>query len=234
QFCDPLHNRFRQHPKDHLEGLEQTIKGVLEESQIPPGQISGIGVDTTGSSPVPVNRLGKPLALLPEFEENPNAMVLLWKDHTAIKEAAEINQLARTWAGTDYTKYSGGIYSSEWFWAKILHIIREDEQVANAAYSWMEHCDVITFELTGANNPVDFKRSRCAAGHKALWHQSWGGLPSREFLSKLDPRLGELRERLFTDTYTSDLPAGTISPQWASKLGLNPNTIVAVGILDAH
>jgi len=234
KYCNALNNQFRQHPKDHLEGLEYTIKGVLTDSGIPLRQVKGIGVDTTGSSPMAVDRSGKPLALQPQFAENPNAMLVLWKDHTAIKEAAEINQLAKNWGGEDYTKYEGGIYSSEWFWAKILHVIREDEQVAQAAYSWMEHCDVITYELIGGENPLDFRRSRCVAGHKALWHQNWGGLPSKEFLSLLDPRLADLRNRLFTETYTSDLPVGQLSSTWAQRLGLRTDTVVAVGTLDAH
>ena len=233
-YCDPVHNRFRQHPLDHLEGLEYTIRGVIEASNLKPEQIFGIGVDTTGSSPMPIDSMGNPLSLQPEFADNPNAMLVLWKDHTAILEAAEINQLARAWGGEDFTKYEGGIYSSEWFWAKILHVIREDEKVANAAFSWMEHCDVITYELIGATDPVNFKRSRCAAGHKALWHKSWGGLPPKEFLSRLDPRLAKLRDRLYTDTYTSDLPAGKISKVWADKLGLSIDTVISVGTFDAH
>lgn len=234
KYCDPVKNQFRQHPKDHLEGLVLTIKGLMEESGINPDQVRGIGVDTTGSSPMPVDQKGKPLSLQSEFADNPNAMLVLWKDHTAIQEAAEINRLARSWGGEDFTKYGGGIYSSEWFWAKILHVIREDEKVADAAYSWMEHCDVITYELTGGSDPAGFRRSRCAAGHKALWHTSWGGLPSKDFLSQLDPRLAALRDRLFTDTYTSDHPAGKISSDWAEKLGLSTDTVIAVGTLDAH
>lgn len=234
RYCDPLINQFRQHPKDHLEGLEQTIKGVVMDSGVNALDIVGVGVDTTGSSPMPVDELGKPLALLPEFEENPNAMLILWKDHTAIKEADDINQLARSWGGVDYTQYEGGIYSSEWFWAKILHITRIDEQVASAAYSWMEHCDAVTFELTGAQDPVSFKRSRCAAGHKALWHESWGGLPEKEFLHRLHPNLANLKDRLYTETYTSDQACGTLSQKWAEKLGLSPDTVVAVGTIDAH
>lgn len=234
KYCKPTENQFRQHPLDHLEGLEVTIKAVVKESKIPAGQIKGICVDTTGSSPMAVDQKGKPLALSKEFAENPNAMMVLWKDHTAIKEADEINELARTWGGEDFTKYEGGIYSSEWFWAKILHVIREDEAVADAAYSWMEHCDVVTAELIGAEDPLSFKRSRCAAGHKALWHESWDGLPPKEFLGKLDPRLAELRDRLYTETYTSDLPAGKLSAAWAVKLGLSPDTVVAVGTFDAH
>jgi L-ribulokinase len=234
KYCDPINNQFRQHPKDHLEGLELTVKGVIEESKISSDQVKGICVDTTGSSPMAVDQSGKPLSLQAEYAENPNAMLLLWKDHTAIDEAAEINQLAKSWGGEDYTKYEGGIYSSEWFWAKILHVIREDDNVANAAYSWMEHCDVITLELIGAGKPEDVRRSRCAAGHKALWHKSWDGLPSKSFLSKLDPRLAIIKDRLYTDTYTSDLPAGKLSLYWAEKLGLSPDTIVAVGTFDAH
>ena len=234
KYCDPVQNQFRQHPLDHLEGLEVTITAVIKESGIPAGQIKGICVDTTGSSPMAVDQKGKPLALSTEFAENPNAMMVLWKDHTAILEADEINELARTWGGEDYTKYEGGIYSSEWFWAKILHVIREDEAVANAAFSWMEHCDVITAELIGSEDPLSFRRSRCAAGHKALWHESWGGLPPKEFLSKLDPRLGDLKDRLYSETFTSDLPAGKLSPKWAEKLGLSTDTVISVGTFDAH
>ena len=233
-YCDPLQNQFRQHPQDHLEGLEQTVKAVVSASGINPDQIVGIGIDTTGSSPMAVDRAGKPLALLPEFSENPNAMLILWKDHTAIQEAEQINQLARTWGGVDFTQYSGGIYSSEWFWSKILHVIRKDPEVAKAAYSWMEHCDIIAYELTGATQPEAFRRSRCAAGHKAMWHEHWGGLPDSVFLEKLDPRLAALKDRLYKDTFTSDQPAGRLSESWAGKLGLSTKTIVAVGTIDAH
>ncbi|WP_373521913.1 ribulokinase, partial [Aquiflexum sp.] len=173
-------------------------------------------------------------ALKPEFAENPNAMMVIWKDHTAIAEADEINHVARTWGGEDYTKYEGGIYSSEWFWAKILHVIREDKAIKNAAFSWMEHCDFITAQLIGNKDPMSLKRSRCAAGHKALWHESWGGLPPKEFLGKFDPYLADLKDRLYSDTYTSDEVAGNLSETWASKLGLSTDVVVAVGTFDAH
>lgn len=234
KYCNPVINQFRQHPLDHLEGLESTIKGVLNEAKIDSSLVKAICVDTTGSSPMPVDERAQSLALYPKFAENPNAMMVLWKDHTAIKEADEINHIARTWGGEDYTKYEGGIYSSEWFWAKILHVIREDEAVKNAAYSWMEHCDFITAQLIGCNDPLALKRSRCAAGHKALWHESWGGLPPKEFLGKFDPYLAELKDRLYTETYTSDLVAGNLSPAWAEKLGLSTDVVVAVGTFDAH
>ncbi len=234
KYCDAKANRFRQHPLDHIEGLEKTIKTIVKSAKIDPKLIKSICIDTTGSSPIPVNKEGIPLSLTAGFEENPNAMMVLWKDHTAIEEANEINKLARNWGGEDFTKFVGGIYSSEWFWAKILHVAREDSVVKEAAYSWMEHCDWMTFSLLENISLESFKRSRCAAGHKAMWHKSWGGLPSEEFLSKLDPYLAGLRDRLYTETYTSDEVAGTLSAAWAAKLGLTTDTVIAVGTFDAH
>jgi L-ribulokinase len=233
-YSDALNNRFRQHPKDYLEGLEFTITDALKQAPAEVAEnVIAISVDTTGSTPVAVDERGTPLSLTPGFEENPNAMFVLWKDHTAIREADEINELARKWE-TDFTKYSGGIYSSEWFWAKILHIIREDAGVYRAAYSWVEHCDWIPALLTGNTNPKTLKRSRCAAGHKAMWHEEFEGLPSEEFLTALDPMLSGLRERLFRETYTCDAAAGTITEEWATKLGLSKNVIIGTGALDAH
>ena len=209
KYCDPAVNMFRQHPLDYLEGFETTIKNCLRA--VTPGivqRIRGISVDTTGSTPVPVNRDGVPLSLTPGFEENPNAMFVLWKDHTAVREAAEINEISRNWGGTDYTRFEGGVYSSEWFWAKILHVLRDDEKVREAFFSWVEHCDWIPAILTGNTDPLTLKRSRCAAGHKAMWHPDFEGLPQEAFLVKLDPLLAGLRDRLYRDTYTSDIPAG--------------------------
>ena len=234
-YCDPAKNMFRQHPLDYIEGLEQSIGEAL--SGLPDGvrqNIAGISVDTTGSTPVAVDQTGTPLAMKPEFEDNPNAMFVLWKDHTAVNEAAEINRLSRTWGGVDYTMYEGGIYSSEWFWAKILHVMREDEKVRDAAWSWLEHCDWIPALLTGTGPAVQIKRSRCAAGHKAMWHTDWNGLPPEEFLVKLDPLLEGVRGRLYTDTFTSDTEAGKISNEWADRLGLPGDVRVGIGAFDAH
>ncbi|HNZ68370.1 MAG: ribulokinase [Bacteroidota bacterium] len=233
-YCDPGKNQFRQHPLDYLEGLEYTVKEALR--QAPPGvaeQVAGISVDTTGSTPVAVDERGTPLALTDGFRENPNAMFILWKDHTAVQEAAEINSLARKW-DTDFTQYEGGVYSSEWFWAKILHVLREDTAVLRSAYSWVEHCDWIPAILTGNSDPLTLKRSRCAAGHKAMWHEAFGGLPSEAFLVALDPLLAGLRDRLYKDTYTCDISAGTLTPEWAAKLGLPEGVTVGVGAFDAH
>lgn len=233
-YCDPIHNQFRQHPKDYIEGLESSIQGAL--SQVDPEiakQIIGIAIDTTGSTPAAVDASGTPLALKDEFAENPNAMFILWKDHTSIKEAAEINELCERW-DIDYSKYEGGIYSSEWFWAKILRTYRVDPAIQKAAYSWVEHCDWIPFLLTGGTDVHKMKRSRCAAGHKALWHEDFNGLPPNEFFIALDPLLDGLVDRLFDETYTSDEPAGKLSEAWAKRLGLSTDVVVSVGAFDAH
>jgi len=234
QYCNASINQFRQHPLDHIEGLEHTINTVVTNSNVDPKTIKGICIDTTGSSPIPVTEGGTPLALTKGFEENPNAMMVLWKDHTSINEANEINELATNWGGEDFTKYEGGIYSSEWFWAKILHIIRADNRVKKCAYTWMEHCDAMTYLLIDNKDLKSFKRSRCAAGHKAMWHTNWNGLPHPQFLEKLDPYLADLRSNLYDETYTSDVSAGNLSQEWASKLGLTTDTVVAVGTFDAH
>lgn len=235
KYCDPGKFQFRQHPLDYIEGLTEAVTGAL--AKMPPGtggNVVGIGIDTTGSTPCAVDSSGTPLALKPGFQENPNAMFVLWKDHTAVAEAEEINRVARTWGGTDYTRYEGGVYSSEWFWAKILHILREDPSVREAAFSWVEHCDWIPALLTGTTNPLTMKRSRCAAGHKAMWHEEWGGLPDEEFLIKIDPLLKGLKDRLFKDTHTADLKVGGLTAEWAGKLGLQEGTAVAGGAFDCH
>lgn len=234
QYCSADINLFRQHPLDHIEGLEYTIKSIISQAEVSPESIVSICIDTTGSSPLPLAKDGTPLALIDEFKENPNALMVLWKDHTAVKEANEINELAKNWGGEDYTKFEGGIYSSEWFWAKILHIIREDSAVKKAAYTWMEHCDYMTYMLVDNKDLATFKRSRCAAGHKAMWHKSWDGLPDKKFLGKLDPYLAKLRDNLYETTYTSNEIAGNLNKEWADKLGLSTNTIIAVGTFDAH
>jgi L-ribulokinase len=234
-YSDPARNMFRQHPLDYMEGLEASMKGALKKLGKGAGKkVVGIGIDTTGSTPCAVDREGTPLALTKGFEENPNAMFVLWKDHTAVKEAELINTMARGWGGTDFTKYEGGVYSSEWFWSKILHILRADTRVRKAAFSWVEHCDWMPALLTGTTNPLTMKRSRCAAGHKAMWHPEWGGLPPVEFFIRMDRLLREPRGRLYGETHTSDVKAGGLTAEWARRLGLEPGTAVAVGAFDAH
>ncbi|MEQ9378244.1 MAG: ribulokinase [Imperialibacter sp.] len=233
-YCNPSKNQFRQHPLDYMEGLEATVKDCLKQVGVGvAAQVKGIAIDTTGSSPVAVDASGTPLALLPGFEENPHAMFVLWKDHTATGEAAEINAHALNYS-TNYLQYVGGIYSSEWFWAKLLRTLRIDEKVRSACFSWVEHCDWIPFLLTGGTDVHQMKRGVCSAGHKALWAREFGGLPPEEFFAELDPLLSGFRDRLFTDTYTSDKAAGKLSAEWANKLGLSTDVLVAVGAFDAH
>lgn len=228
----------RQNPQDYLDGLEVVIKGALKQAKenntvFDAAHVVGIGIDTTGSTPIPVNRAGTPLGLLPEFKDNLNAMVWLWKDHTGYAEAAEITQLALEMRPNIIAK-CGGIYSSEWWWSKILRLRRIDQGVFDAAYSFVEHCDWIPAVLAGNTDPLTLKRGICAAGHKAMFSSEWGGLPDKEFLAKLDPALADLRDRLFNEAYTSDTKAGELCPEWAQRLGLKAGIAIAVGAFDAH
>ncbi len=233
-YCNSAKQQFRQHPLDYLEGLEQSVRNIVKQAGPEvTAQVKALSVDTTGSTPVATNEAGVPLALLPEFNENPNAMFVLWKDHTSIREAEEINK-HNSASDVDYLKYSGGIYSSEWYWAKLLHVLREDKKVADACWSWVEHCDWIPFLLTGGKNVSEMKRSVCAAGHKAMWAAEHGGFPSDNFFASLDPVLRGYAERLPANTFASDASAGTISDEWATKLGLPRDLKVGVGAFDAH
>ena len=233
-YCNPDINQFRQHPLDYVEGLEATIKGCIQKSGArDSSNIKAISIDTTGSTPVAVDKSGTPLAMLPGFEENPNAMFVLWKDHTSTKEASEINQHAAKFP-VNFLQYVGGIYSSEWFWAKLLHILREDESIRKNLYSFVEHCDWIPFLLTGKNDVSEMKRSVCSAGHKALWSADFGGLPPDEFFNSLDPLLKDITSKLFQETFTADKSAGFLSKAWAERLGLSTEVVVGVGAFDAH
>jgi L-ribulokinase len=233
-FSNPAANQFRQHPLDYLEGLEHGILecvGQLSKEQRE--NIRGIGVDTTGSTPVAVNDQGTPLSLLPGFADNPNAMFILWKDHCSIHEAAEINRHAQKFP-VNYLQFVGGIYSSEWYWAKLLHILRKDESVQKNCFGWVEHCDWIPFLLTGGNELSKLKRGVCSAGHKALWSPSFDGFPPDEFFSSLDPILKGYAGKLSSKLYTADQPAGKLSTYWAARLGLSDEVVVATGAFDAH
>lgn len=233
-YCDPSANRFRQHPWDYVEGLEQTIKRCLLQAGTAVSRaVKAISIDTTGSTPVAVDASGTPLALLPSFQDNPDAMFVLWKDHTAVEEAAAINAHAKKF-DTNYLQFVGGIYSSEWYWAKLLHILRNNDFVRGACFSWVEHCDWIPFLLTGGTDARSMKRSICAAGHKALWSSAWNGLPPDNFFSTLDPLLKGYAGRFSTAVYAADQPAGTLSAEWQQRLGLPAGVLVGVGAFDAH
>ena len=233
-YCDARGQRYRQHPLDYTESLETAVRGAV--AAIPadrPGEICALAFDTTGSTPVLTDAAGTPLALLPRFAEEPDAMFVLWKDHTAIREAAEINAAARR-SDTDYTRYSGGIYSAEWVWSKVLHILKTNPLVAEAAYAWVEHCDWMCALLTGNTRPEKVLRGRCAAGHKGLWHAAWGGWPPAEFLDGLRPGLGRFAQRMSSETHTAERCAGGLCGEWAARLGLPAGIPVAVGAIDAH
>jgi L-ribulokinase len=234
KYCDVQANQYRQHPLDYVECLIDSVKEALKNS--PAGvaeNVVGISFDTTGSTPALIDKTGTVLALRPEFSDNPNAMFVLWKDHTAVAEAAKINELAHS-NSVDYTKYEGGIYSSEWVWAKMAHILTNDETVRRSAFSWVEHCDWLPALLTGTTVPREIVRSRCAAGHKAMWHEDWNGLPPEDFLTKIASELEGFRENLFEKTCTAETKIGYLTPEWAAELGLTTNCAVGVGAFDCH
>lgn len=228
----------RQHPEDYVKGLEEVVKRTIENakennSDFDPVDIIGIGVDTTGSTPIPVDRDGKPLAFYEEFSKDPNAMAWLWKDHTSYQEAEEITNLARQHRPHFLAK-CGGTYSSEWFWSKLLHCRRVAPKVFASAYTWVECADWIPAILTGTEKPSLIKRGICPAGHKAMANPAWQGYPDETFLSMLDPELARIRQTLPDTLYCVKDKAGELTQEWAEKLSLKPGIPVAVGAFDAH
>jgi L-ribulokinase len=231
-------NLARQHPADYVKGAEVAIKKALAVARkkarsFRPDQVIGVGVDTTGSTPLPVDAGGRPLALDRRFARNPAAMAWLWKDHTGVAEAAEITELARQ-IRPHYLAKCGGVYSSEWFFSKVLHCLRTAPDVFAAAHSWVELSDYVPAVLTGTESPDTLVAGVCAAGHKAMYSAEWGGYPDEEFLSRLDPGLGKLRSRLSPRVHTIDRAVGGLSPAWARRTGLQAGIPVGVGAFDAH
>ncbi len=231
-------NLARQHPADYLAGAEAAIRQALAAARksrrgFQPDQVVGLGVDTTGSTPLPVDAQGQPLALRKKFAHNPAAMAWLWKDHTSVAEAAEITAQARA-LRPQYLAACGGTYSSEWFWSKILHCLRTAPAVFKEAHSWVELADFVPAVLSGTEAPEKFTAGVCAAGHKAMWSATWQGYPDAEFLTTLDPQLAALRERLTTRVATVDKAVGGLTPAWAKKTGLTAGIPVAAGAFDAH
>lgn len=231
------HHLARQNPADHLFGLEESVRAALAQAARTPGfsadAIIGIGVDTTGSSPLPVNAENVPLSLLPEWKDNLAAQCWLWKDHTSHREAAAITRLAEEHRPHFIAK-CGNTYSSEWFWAKIWRCLKVAPEVFDAAFSWVELADWIPSVLAGVKDPRAIQRGVCMAGHKALYSEEWGGLPDKEFLALLDPRLAELRDRLYETAFDASHAAGTLCPDWAARLGLPEGIPVAMGEMDVH
>lgn len=234
EYCNPRRNQYRQHPLDYIESLVEAVNGALSQcdDEVRCGVV-GLSFDCTASTPVLIDCNGTPLALLPEFAENPDAMFILWKDHTAIAESDKINEVAKRWH-TDYTRYGGGNHSCEWVWAKMLHSLRVAPELRQKAYSWAEHCDWISALLSGDTSPERIARSRCAAGHKAMWHADWGGMPEWEFWHEVDPLLETFKGHLFEQTFTSDHSAGGLCREWAERLNLNEGIAVGMGAIDCH
>jgi L-ribulokinase len=231
-------NLARQHPADYVNGAEITIRQALVTAKksvkgFSAAQVIGIGVDTTGSTPLPVDAKGQPLAFSNKFANNPSALAWLWKDHTGVNEAAEITALAKKMR-PQYLAKCGGVYSSEWFWSKILKCLRIAPEVFDAAHSWVELADFVPAELTGTLAPETFVAGVCAAGHKAMWNAKWGGYPDAPFLSKLNPKLAQLRARLTPRVFSIDKSVGGLTEVWAKKTGLTAGIPVAVGAFDAH
>jgi L-ribulokinase len=228
----------RQHPADYLKGAEITIAKSLAAAKkavkkFDPRQVIGIGVDTTGSTPLPVDSRGLPLAMDKRFAKNPAACAWLWKDHTSVAEAAEITELARR-IRPQFLAKCGGTYSSEWFFSKILHCLRTAPEVFDAAHSWVELADWLPAMLADRAAPETIVVGVCAAGHKAMYNDSWGGYPDADFLSALDPKLAQLRSRLPAKAYSVDRAVGELSQVWADKTRLLAGIPVAVGAFDAH
>ncbi|WP_221411124.1 ribulokinase [Apibacter sp. B2912] len=232
-YCNPVKTQFRQHPLDYLEVLEYIVKDVLYKVPGAAARVKAISTDMTGSTPVAVNKEGTPLSLLPEFAENPDAMFILWKDHTGQKDNEYLNDFAKKWH-IDYTKSAGcGDYSTEHFWTKALHIFKIPE-IRQAAYSFVESSDWLPALLCGLTKPEEIKRGMGIAGSRVMWNKEWGGYPPNEFFKSLDPSLDGLVDTFNKEAYTCDQVAGTITKEWANKLGLPEHVLIAVGNLDCH
>ena len=231
-------NVARQNPQDYLDGCEDIILRAIAEAQkndptFDTAEIISIGIDTTGSTVIPVDHSGTPLALTEKYKQHINAQVWLWKDHTAHAESEKITQITAAHR-PEYLAKCGGVYSSEWWWAKILHLKNIDPDTFEDSFSFVEHCDWLPAVLSGNTDPLSIKRSICSAGHKAMFNADWGGLPDVELLEKIDPALAELRSRLYQDAHASDTPAGTLCKEWSQKLGLKEGITIGVGAFDCH
>jgi L-ribulokinase len=227
----------RQHPGDYLFALERGVRGALAAARARRGfraeAVVGVGVDTTGSSPIPVDRANRPLALSPRWRRNLSAQCWLWKDHTAWREAERITEAAARTRPRFIAK-CGNRYSSEWFWSKIWHCLSVSPDVFRAAHSWVELADWVPSVLAGVEDPARVVRGVCAAGHKALYSDDWGGLPDEAFLRGLDPRLAALRGRLYARAHDATAAAGRLCAGWARRLGLPAGIPVAIGEFDVH
>lgn len=237
-LSEALNSQLARHnPEDYIRGFVHSIKIAICQAQSHKEfrieNIVGIGISTTGSSPLPVDKRGIPLSMLPQFKNDLSSYIWLWKDHTANVEAKKITQLVND-RQLPYLKNCGGTYSSEWFWSKILHCLNISEEIFKAAYSWVEICDFIPAYVCNGYTLETIKRSACAAGHKAMFNHAWGGLPSKSFLEELHPELNILRDRLYSEIFTSDKIAGFLSKRFSLETGIPSGIPVTVGGFDVH
>src|SRR6266511_1974971 len=227
----------RQNPADYIDGLRIAVGGALKAADADPAfardRVIGIGTDTTGSTPLPLDAHARPLAIDPTWQTNLAAHAWLWKDHTSAAEAAAITETAKSHA-PELVAPIGGTYSSEWWWSKIWHCLKVAPGVFDAAASWVELADFIPAVLSGVDDSTKIVRGVCAAGHKAMYSESWGGLPPKRFLARLDPKLADLRDRLYDKAHAPGVPAGHLSARWAREFGLHEGIPIAMGGFDAH
>jgi L-ribulokinase len=224
----PLHRKREdteyatQSHEDHMRALASATREAVKQAGISGDQVKAIALDTTGSSVIPV---GKNLQPLGEY--------YLWCDHRAKGEAEEITAAAHR-EKLEAIEWCGGVYSSEWGFSKLLHWLRHNPEKRKEFVSAFEHCDMVAATLCGITDPNKVKRSICAMGHKWLWNAKLGGLPSDEFLTKVDALFAGVRAQLEGDYATSEQIAGKLSPYWAEKLGLKAGIPIPVGAFDAH
>lgn len=234
-YCDAVNYQFRQHPLDYIEVLEFIVNDVINKVPGSKNKVKALSIDVTCSTPIVVDKEGTPLALRNDFSENPNGMFILWKDHTGIKDCDDINEFSKKWH-IDYTRYAGGggNYSAEHFWAKCLHVFRTDAQVKEVGHSFVDACDWLSNVVVGINKPEELKRNICTAGFKVLWNKEWGGYPPNEFFKSLDPALDGIIDTFSKDVYTCVETIGTLTEEWAERLGLTTHVKVTAGNIDAH
>ena len=231
-YCDSTEDRYRQHGLDYIEAMTDVLQKVVAACG-DPGCIVAISMDTTASTPCLTDDRMVPLCLKPGYEEDPDAMFVLWKDHTGTKESAEIEALCAA-SPVNYACHTGGSYSPENFWSKVLHLLRSSEKLRADAYSVIELCDFIPAVLTGASSREQIRMSHCVAGAKWMWAGEWGGFPPEEFLRQLDPVLLPVLRHLPPANHYCSEAFGHLSAEWAARLSLSTDVLVGVGNVDSH
>ena len=233
KYTDKSIAQFRHHPKDYIESLQTCVKAVTSRHPELVEDIVSISLDTTASTPCLVDKECTPLSLKPEYADNPDAMFVVWKDHTGQPEADEINALLAKHP-VNYSLHTGNFYSAENYWCKVLHILRHSPELQKAAYSAIEICDYIPALLTGCKDASAVKFGHCCTASKLMWAEEWGGYPPVEFFKQLDPVLLPILEHLPNNNYSCETPVGRLTAEWAEKLGLKEGILIGAGNVDSH